>query len=424
LSSNKTDFLKNCRADLLTAQQRRKEPAYMATGKINRNLLVYLLYFAVFLNGFEAAGYQTSLSSIGSEYALAGTGMGILAAVQLVAGLIAPLVFGPLADIYGKKKMLVIFFALETAACAGLMFSTGYLIFGAGIFFIGLSVSTIQYVAIAALADLFPLSGGRKIGIITGCYSLGAVAAPIICGRYLDSGVSWKLLFVILGAAAAVEVLAVHGADFTPGESTRREERESSPKDKWVLPGLLLLCAVMFVYVGYENGFAFFVNSYIKDDLNSDRSYLGLSLFWLAMIPSRVLCGYISRWNRQTLVIASIGAVIASFAVGLAGSPAIAIGLCLPLGFFCGAIYPSVLTRSFDFAGGKTATATGMITAATGLGGASVTVMTGILSQQFGLRRAVISLAVFLLADIVLALLLMIKKYKSSAAREMGESVK
>jgi fucose permease len=65
-----------------------------------------------------------------------------------------------------------------------------------------------------------------------------------------------------------------------------------------------------------------------------------------------------------------------------------------------------------------------MITAATGLGGASVTVMTGILSQQFGLRRAVISLAVFLLADIVLALLLMIKKYKSSAAREMGESVK
>lgn len=395
----------------------------MAKGKGDPRLLIWLLYFAVFTNGFEAAGYQTSLSSIGNEYALAGAGMGALASVQLAAGLAAPLVFGPLADRVGKRKMLAAFFALEAAACTGLIFSTGYLLFGFGIFIIGLSVNTIQYVAIAALADQFPCSGGRKIGLITSFYSCGAVIAPLICGYYLGRNISWRLLFAALGVAAAAEMIAVFKADFAPRETARQERRPVSSGGAWAFSGIALLCAVMFVYVGYENGFAFFVNSYLTGALNASHAYLALSLFWLAMIPSRILCGYISRWNRQTLAAACLGAAAASFAFCMAGSAAAAIVLSIPLGFFCGAIYPSVLTRSLDFAGGKTATATGMITAATGLGGAAVTAMTGVISQQYGLQRAVLSLTIFLGADVILALVLLMKKTRGNSARGMEGSV-
>ena len=374
--------------------------------KRSRDYLCWILFLAVFLNGFEAAGYQTSLGSIGKAYALSEAGMGILASVQLLAGLIAPLAFGPLADRAGKKKLLAAFFAAEAVAGACLVLCTGYRVFAVGIFLMGLCVSTIQYVAIAALADLFPVSGRRKIGWITGFYSLGAVAAPLVCGNYLERGLSWKILFAVLGAAAVLEAVAALALDFSPREAARETGGEQTAGGKWILPGVLLLCAVMFVYVGFENGFAFFVSSYLAEVLKAAHAYTALSLFWLAMIPARILCGYFSRWNRQILIGASLGAAAAAFAVGAVGNGAAAIALCLPLGFFCGAVYPCVLTRSLDFAGGRTATATGMITAATGLGGAAVTALTGAMSQRLGLRQALLSLAGFLAADIFLSLLL------------------
>lgn len=378
----------------------------MKTQKGNGKFLCLILFLAVFMNGFEAAGYQTSLSHIGEEYALNEAGMGILASVQLIAGLIAPLIFGPLADRLGKKKMLAIFFASEAAAGVCLVLSREYRLFAAGIFLMGMCVSTIQYVAIAALADLYPISGSRKIGWITGFYSLGAVAAPLVCGYYLEHGFSWKILFVILGASAILEIAAALSMDFTPRESASENSGRQTESGKWIISGILLLCAVMFVYVGFENGFAFFVTPYLTQILNADHAYIALSLFWLAMIPARILCGYLSRWNRQILIAASLGAAAMAFIIGTAGNAAAAIVLCLPLGFFCGAVYPSVLTRSLDFAGKRTATATGMITASTGLGGAAVTALTGVMSQQLGLQQAIFSLAGFLAANVILALLL------------------
>lgn len=383
----------------------------MKIQKGSGDYLYRMLFLAVFMNGFEAAGYQTSLAYIGKEYALDGTGMGIIASVQLIAGLIAPLAFGPLADRHGKKKLLAVFFAAEACASAALALCTGYGIFAAGIFLMGLCVSTVQYISIAALADLFPVSGSKKIGWVTGFYSFGAVIAPLMCGFYLERGASWKILFVILGIVSAVEIIAVTLLDFSPREAVR----EAGSKDaqtasgKWLISGILLLCAVMFVYVGFENGFAFFVNSYLSEVLKADHAYIALSLFWLAMIPSRILCGYSGSRNRQVLIAASIGSVLMAFIIGTTGNGTAAIALCLPLGFFCGAIYPSVLTRSLDFAGGRTATATGMITAATGLGGAAVTTLTGAMSQRLGLKWAVAGLAGFLAADIILSLLLYFK---------------
>lgn len=387
----------------------------MKTRKAGIDGLCGILFLAVFMNGFEAAGYQTCLGSIGKEFALNEAGMGMLASVQLIAGLIAPLAFGPLADRLGKKQMLAAFLAVEAAAGTGIVFCTGYRIFAAGIFLIGLCVSTIQYISIAALADLFPVSGSRKIGWITGFYSFGAVTAPLVCGYGLEHGSSWKILFGTLSITAAAELAAVLFFRFSPRESQMNGEKQVSG-GKWMLSGILLLCAVMFVYVGYENGFAFFITPYLADTLKADHAYIALSLFWLAMIPSRILCGYLSHRNRQILLAASLGAAALSFAIGTTGNGAAAIALCLPLGFFCGAVYPSVLTRSLDFAGGKTATATGMITAATGLGGASVTALTGVLSQQAGLKQAMLSLAGFPVADIVLALLLL--AYRSKNKKE------
>lgn len=382
----------------------------MKTRKTGKDLLLWILLLSVFMNGFEAAGYQTSLISVGKEFALDGTGMGLFASVQLIAGLIAPLVFGSFADQAGKKKSLTAFFMAEIVGSLTLVLGKGYFSFIAGVFIIGLSVSAVQLTSIAAIADLFPVSGNKKIGIVTGCYSAGAVVAPLICGFYLDRGYSWRLLFLILLIVGAAEITAVSVSDFTPREVSVTESREETT-GAFAAVGILLLCVIMFVYVGFENGYAFFINSFITETLKGSHSYLALSLFWLAMIPSRLLCGCYSRYNKQILVLVSTGAAVTAFLISVSGTGNTVTLLSALLGFFCGAVYPSVLTRSLDFAGKKTATVTGMITAATGLGGAAVTVVTGVISKNFGLRASIKTLAIIIAADVFVSLLLLNRRY-------------
>ena len=93
---------------------------------------------------------------------------------------------------------------------------------------------------------------------------------------------------------------------------------------------------------------------------------------------------------------------------------AIVMALCIPLGFASGAIYPSVLTTLMRYSGDKKATATAMITTATGIGGAAFTALSGILAGvyeniltgNFAIRATMVTLAAFFLMSIeaVLAL--------------------
>jgi len=289
--------------------------------KNRKDWLVFVLFTAVFMYGFEAAGYQASLAAIGKEYALNEVGMGLLASVQLAAGMIAPLIFGPLADRVGKKRMLLIFLPAELAAALSLVLGRQYGIITLGIFLIGLSVNTVHYIVLAVTADLFPATGGRKIGWLTAFYSLGAVIAPLICGSYLQRGYSWKILFAILGAAAVFLTAGIAVSEFTPRETVQAAGGTGTGSaGRWILSGMLMLCAVMFVYVGFENGFAFFVTPYLRDVLHTDYAYIALSMFWLAMIPSRILSGYFSRWNKQILAAATAGAAVSALAVGVTGA--------------------------------------------------------------------------------------------------------
>ena len=57
-----------------------------------------ILFLIIFINGFEAGGYQASLWNIGETYDLSTTSMGLFASVELFATMLAPLLLGASAD--------------------------------------------------------------------------------------------------------------------------------------------------------------------------------------------------------------------------------------------------------------------------------------------------------------------------------------
>ena len=373
---------------------------------LKQNDLSTLLLISIFMNGFEIGGYQAALLYIGQEYALSPGAQGIMASVELFATMVAPLLLGSLADRIGKKIMLVTFTACRVLSGMLILLATSSVSFAIGIFVLGFACSIVQYVAIAGMQDSYPVTRHRRMGFITAMYALGAVIAPLVVGAAIHLGFSWKSFFAISILIFIVLTILLQRTDFTPREPVPEPAagQEGSPSSIYVR-GVFLLCLIMFVYVGVENGFCFFLNGFILDTLHSSHGYLALSLFWLAMIPSRILCGIFARYRQQLIYAAPAGAAFFLALLTTLSNTYAAFAVIFLLGFCCGAIYPNVLTYAADFAGSKTATVTAAITVATGVGATIISAAFGFLQMSTGFRGSFLILAALLAVDILFAVL-------------------
>lgn len=372
-----------------------------------KDALWLILFLIIFINGFESGGYQASLWSIGQNYDLSTTSMGLFAAVELFADMLAPIILGSWADKVGKARSMTILLIAQIASAILVWLSQAQSMFIGGIFLMGLTTSGLQFISIAALADAYPMSGKKKIGYITSMYALGAVVSPLVVSFYLARGLGWRTLFILLviGSILALAGIIVSGDE--QREQAPRQQKAQS-EGKFVLSGILLLCVIMCVYVGFENGFCFFVDTMFTEVLNSTQGKLALSLYWAVMIPSRILVGHFSKHSDKILLGCIIAIPCLTGLFALSGTRTIALLLVVPLGIASGAIYPCVLTLMLPFAGRKTATATGLITAATGIGGFALTALTGFMADQWGMRIAIAALAGFFVFS--LAAIIMVRK--------------
>ncbi len=381
-----------------------------------RDYLWVILFLIIFVNGFESGGYQASLLSIGETYDLSVTSMGLFAALELLADMLAPLLLGRWADRFGKGKSMLVMLSLQLVISLLLLLTTSREIFLGGMFFLGLTTSAMQFIAIAALADAYPLSQGKRIGYMTSMYALGAVASPLIVSLYLGLGISWRALFALLGAGSLVALVGLLRNDVQPREKAPKSAGGQVGSGRFVLVGVLLLCVVMCIYVGFENGFAFFVDTLFAKVFNSSAGKLALSLYWAVMIPSRVIVGHNAKHAYKILLASVITIPCMAALIAIAPSSALVMALCVPLGLASGAIYPCSLTLALPFAGKKTATATGMITTATGIGGFAFTALTGFLADRLGMQAALLVLAAFFALSLIAVL--RIRAYQTASAEQ------
>ncbi len=363
-------------------------------------MLWLYLFLIVFFNGFEAGGYQASLYSIGQIYDLSITSMGLFASVELFATMLAPLALGSWADRSQKLKCLLILLGIQIAFAFTIFASNVALVFVVGIFFLGLTTSALQFISIAALMEAYPLTGKRKIGFMTSMYALGAFVAPLCVDQFIKMGFGWRLVFLALTIGSIIAFAGVFALrNSKTEEGTAAEDTETG--GKFVIVGVLLLCVVMCIYVGFENGFAFFVDTMFAEVLNSTSGKFAISLFWVVMIPSRVLVGLFARHAKKILVASIIAIPVITFLITMMTDAGAVMALIVPLGLASGAIYPSVLSTLIGFSGNRKATATAMITTATGIGGVAFTALTGFLAEQIGLKGAMLSLSGFFVISLV-----------------------
>ncbi len=388
-----------------------------------RDFLWIVLFLIVFINGFEAGGYQASLWSIGKDFDLSMTSMGLYAAMELFATMLAPILLGRWADSVEKSKSIGIMLGIQIVAAILVLFTASDIVFLGGVFFLGLTTSALQFIAIAALADAYPVSGGRKVAYMTSMYATGALIAPQVVDLYLRQGLHWRTLFGILAAGSILCFAGILACGSKPREEKPAADAFSAGASAFILPAILLLGVIMCIYVGFENGFTFFVDTLFTDVLKADTGKLALSLFWAVMIPSRLLVGRFSVHAKKILIISILAIPCAMLLLAASSNPTLVLCLCVPLGFASGAIYPSVLTLLLPLAGKRTATATGIITSATGIGGVVFTALTGFLSDRIGMQAAMLVLVSFFAISLICAIAVIRMDGKRTATSSQPESL-
>ena len=379
---------------------------------IRRDFLWLALFALVFTNGFEDGGYQASLYAIGQEYDLSMTSMGIYASMELFATMLAPILLGSWADRGSKARSMGILLGLQIAATLAIVFVRYQFLFLLCVFVLGLTTSALHFIAIATLADAYPMTAKRKIGFITSMYATGALISPLVVSAYFKLGMGWRTLFGILAVGSVLALVGILRSGTEQRERGSAQSLKEQGTGRLIIGAILLLCAVMCIYVGFENGFAYFVDTLFTEVFMSDTGKLALSLFWALMIPARILVGYFSKHAYKILLGSVIAIPVVTLLVAVSQHAGVVLALCIPLGLASGAVYPSVLSLMLPFAGKKTATATGMITTSTGVGGMVFTILTGFMADHLGMRMALAILAAFFVFAI--ASVLALKRMKTA----------
>ncbi|MBM3729904.1 MAG: MFS transporter [Actinobacteria bacterium] len=181
----------------------------------------------MFASGATAVSNSIIFAALGDlqdNYGFADFGLGLIAGIGFLAGLVTQVFVAPLADTHKPKNLMVI--GLVFAALGSLVFALGDSLwqFVIGRAIVGVSFGCTQPAARAIAANLDMGRAAERLGKLAGVETAGIVGGPFIGGIMLDPlGLRWTFVFFAIVAAVASLALAAKALPMLPssGESRR-----------------------------------------------------------------------------------------------------------------------------------------------------------------------------------------------------------
>jgi len=175
--------------------------------QFNKRILLGVIFLSSFFNPFMGSAVNIALPSISRDLSMDAVELSWIAMAFLLSSAVLLVPFGKLADIWGRKKMLLygnVFFTFSTLLCA---FSESAFMLIASRFLQGIGSAMILSSGMAIIISAFPPENrGRIIGWNTSAVYVGLSAAPLL-GGILTQTFGWQSLFFI-NAAAGILIIA------------------------------------------------------------------------------------------------------------------------------------------------------------------------------------------------------------------------
>ena len=276
------------------------------------------------LDAFDVLLYSIVLTDLMREFGMTRTTAGLLNGLTLAASALGGLLFGLLADRYGRRRMLsasILVYSICTFACG---LSTTIFALGVFRFLLGLGMGGEWNTGATLVAETWPPEWrGRAMGIVQSSWGVGYALAAIVAGLILAHA-NWRWVFF----AGVLPGLAVFWIQrnvpeppiweqarntFAPGEKRRAMGRALRP--------LIILTVVnTFGMFGWWGLFTWIPAYLVLPASQGGRGLTGVSLTGflvtinlVGMVPGYQLFGVAAdRFGRRLTLIAYLVAAAAA----------------------------------------------------------------------------------------------------------------
>jgi len=373
----------------------------------------YFICFGVMLIlGLYLSIYQSVLSDITASVGASSAFAGLFIALYFLGALLIPAVAGEISDRIGKKYVLLAAVAVMITGIVLVATSFHIILIVLGVFLAGGGSCTLEGLFSAKITDEYPDDSERVMNYSQVFFCVGAVFGPLLVLVVRLPGGAWQTnlyiaAFLLLAAGAAILRL--------PGDKKAAPEKSGTGKPAAYSFSLIkdvrcfLFFLSMLLYVGAEEGLAFFVMDYF-DGASAAFGEISLSLFWASMIVGRFIAGKLHRYSGKIIIICLVMAAVFSLLLQFDNPPVVSVVLYFLAGLGMSAVWPIIMascTRTFSSTSG---TAGGLMMAGGALGGMLVPFLMGFLLSNWGIRSALLVVPVAMLVTLVLSLPALRKK--------------
>jgi MFS transporter, FHS family, glucose/mannose:H+ symporter len=343
---------------------------------------------AYFGGGLPQAGFFVSMLDIGM-------------AVGFLSG-------GILSGMINRKTVIIISNLIYAAGLAGLGLKISLASSFVFIFLLGTGVGLFQSSCSSFVLDLYPekrisLANWTQVFMV-----LGISSVSLISGAVMMSEQDWNVAFLIV--LPLVLILLVLFIWFFRNISPAVEKigffmSLQALKNK----SFIILCIIMFLYASSEIGISTQMISFLEKEKTVGPLLTGLiyTLFWLAMIPGRILTVRLLRRMRAERIVAIclILAVPAILTAVFSINPImIMVGFVLT-GFFLSPAFPTLLGLCANAAGGNTGMATSICFESLASGQAVYASAMGLLTARFDYSAAFLSVVSIIIIQVIIILI-------------------
>ena len=306
------------------------------------------------LDAFDVLLYSIVLTHLMRAFGMSRTTAGLLNALTLAASALGGLLFGLLADRFGRRRMLsasILSYSICTFACG---LSTSIFMLGVFRFLLGLGMGGEWNAGATLVAETWPAEWrGRAIGIVQSSwgvgYALAAVAAWLILAH-----ASWRWVF-FAGILPGLTVFWIQSK--VPEPAIWKQARSASPGGerrpalrRSLRPLVILTVVNTFGMFGWWGLFTWIPAYLVLPASQGGRGLTAVSLTGflvtinlVGMVPGYQLFGFAAdRFGRRTTLIAYLLAAAAAVPLlALARQPGlILVSACIAAffgtGFFTG----------------------------------------------------------------------------------------
>lgn len=382
--------------------------------KGNRTLTIICFMVLLFL-GIYVAVFQRFLDEIAIDLSLTKVAMGLIVTIHFIGFFIGPLFAGEISDKYGRK--IVIIGAMTTFLVgAVIMFLSINIYFViAGAFLIGAGFGTLEGSITTLLTDSAPEDSNRIIGVSQIVFGVGAAAGPFIAIAFIYLFNRWQIFYIL---CVILLILLIMTFKKYPFQDYKLEEKIDGIITTRLLSQkvFILLFLSVAMYVGVEEGVAFWITSYIKQS-NVPEYYpsLILSVFWGSMIFGRyIVSRFINKLNELIIgsSIISLGFLLAILFIN---NTTVHIITFFGLGFALSGIWPMLMALARLYFPKYSGTALGLMMSGCALGGVLIPFVMGyigdVMNMEFALAFCTIPLIIITISQFIV-------KHAAAAAKE------